>query len=207
MHHPRTGWVWTIMILGLAFTVFLVPGLAETLGLRESRRFHNGERGPVPALKQMYTAQMIFQERVSLDRNMDGIGEFAGDFNEITGDSEALTPIARGVSQINMIPNPTDPWFSEKNGYIFRIFTSSDLGAYSSEADQKCFAVVAWPKQYDKTGNVCFAIDETGTIYRFANKNGRFDGPNKPVLLTDLYGTPFDPTTIGHGGAAFTSAK
>ena len=64
--------------------------------------------------------------------------EYAGDFLELTGDNTGgkLQPQAIGVAMINMIPNVEMPFRSEKNGYIYQIFTASRDAGGSPDEDE-----------------------------------------------------------------------
>lgn len=197
----------TLIELMIVIAIIAIIAAIAIPNLLESKKLSN-ERTVAATLKQVNTAQQIFKEKISKDIDADNDGEYAVNWLELTGDAAALNlqPHAQGVSQINMIPDAADPTLSEKNGYIFDIFTSVDGGAQDDDDDEVQWACVAWPKKYDKTGNAAFAVTEDGTIWRAQNAAGAFDGAGAPVVIGDLYGTNFDNTTIETNGT-FTAAK
>lgn len=166
------------------------------------------ERTAPARMRILRQAQEEFKTSVALDRNGDGIGEYASDFSQLMGTSETLTPSARGVSQLHWYSDGGITERSVRSGYIFEIFTSRSVSGVSDpEQDQLHFAVAAWPVRSESPPSRCYVINETGVMLVFDNKNNQYTGTHRPVFLEDLYGTPFDPATFGQGGAQFFTSK
>lgn len=200
--HPRRGF--TIVELLLVIAIISIVGTIAITNVLLGKRVSN-ERVGLVTLKQIHKAQALFQERCARDKDGDSVGEFATDFQELTGDNSSgfLAPDVVSISWINLIPTIGQPDRTEKSGYLFQIYTSADAGAESVNDDETQFLIVAWPKKAGKTGMMCYAITETGQAYSFTNDLSQFDGANSPVTLNDVYGTPFNPATLGMGAVQF----
>ncbi|MFC1587744.1 hypothetical protein ACFL54_05485 [Planctomycetota bacterium] len=128
----------------------------------------------------------------------DNIGEYAADFQELTGDNTSgnLAVHAVGVSQINMIPDTADPTMSKKKGYLFKIFTLRRDASGTTDDDETAWCAIAWPVLLGKTGTTCFAVNETGDIYSFHNYYGSYGGVHCAPTIISLYSTPFQNDSI-----------
>ncbi|MFC1587748.1 hypothetical protein ACFL54_05505 [Planctomycetota bacterium] len=188
---------WIVVSIGLLL-LLLIGGVLIFIPERSETNKYTRQRTARETLKQLHTAQAIFQEKVSKDMDTDNFGEYAADFEELTGDNAngKLAMHAVGVSQINMIPNATDPTISEKNGYCFKLFIPSVDGTGNTNEDESAWCVIAWPKINVDTGAFCCAVNEAGVIYRLNNDAGFFEGIHAAPTIDSLYKIPFQNDTI-----------
>ena len=103
-------------------------------------------------------AQLIFHANGLLDKNDNGIGEYATSLDEL---------IASGLLQ---------PQFNQNQSYSFDIFNPSD-----SKLAERHFVAVAWP-QSSEQGSLMFAISNEGRVYQKA-----FTGsaPTRESVISD----------------------
>ena len=166
----------------------------------QNRRIGRNERDAIAVLRAYVAAQ---QEYASVDRNGDGVLQFAQKLASAPGKFDGLywpADTSRGET-----PSPFGPLIAESSaylaghkrgdpyrGYHFRILTGQGKnapgGAYSYVINGRMVAgaaMVAYPAEYDGTGVMTFIVNGAGKIFE---KNL---GKNTGAIASKM--TTFDP--------------
>ena len=140
------------------------------------RRIGRNERAVMKVILAIYDAQ---KEYVTVDRNGDGVLEYAGKFRSARGKHDGLYwPTKAGEPE-----SPLGPAVAEARaaggsratgyyGYRYKILKSQGKdapgGAFDYVAHGRMiggFAVVAWPVRYGETGVMTFMVSHDGVVY------------------------------------------
>lgn len=128
-------------------------------------RLAANESSAIAALRTVSSAQETFRSGVIIDADSDGLGEYGG-LRTMAADTTALTRVTAVV----------DPPFIDgqlglgsKSGYTFttRIGQAAAAGAgitNTTNASEVVYDALAWPIQYNRTGNRSFMIDNSGVL-------------------------------------------
>lgn len=161
--------------------IFPIPIIADNSGWRfdiekglERMRIRNigrNELATIQAVLAYYDAQMEYAE---VDRNGDGILEYAQRFISTSGSHDGLywsVDDGETLSPLGPLLGDHTPG-GGYHGYFFRILTAQDKhakgGAYSYLMNDRLrvgFALIAWPVEYGETGVMSFMINHDGIIY------------------------------------------
>ena len=135
------------------------------------RRIGKNELATMQSVLGYYDAQMEYAEE---DRNGNHILEYAQKFISPVGTRDGLSwdtaadekPSPSGVLYADLSPD------GGYHGYYYRILTaqgaSAKGGAYSylmGDNMRYGFALIAWPKEYGKTGVMSFMVNHQGIVY------------------------------------------
>jgi type IV pilus assembly protein PilA len=149
-------------------------------------RISANETAAIGTLTTLRTVQAQFQQAIVVDQNSNGIGEY-GLFQELSGlattrgSSTARTPGEFISQELGVV---TDG-IATKAGYNFLIYLPTVGDTAVSEADftlpqpdkvatdagpqEVRWACYAWPVDRQGTGNRCFVVNQTGTVYQSQN--------------------------------------
>jgi hypothetical protein len=136
-----------------------------------TRRIGRNELATIEAVLAYFDAQ---KEYATVDRNGDGVLEYAQKFKSAKGKHDGLYwPASGNEAQSPLGPRVADLKPSEGfYGYRYKILTSQGTaapsGAYNYLIKGRMvsgFAVVAWPVDYGDTGVMSFMISHDGQIY------------------------------------------
>lgn len=136
-----------------------------------TRRIGRNELSAMQAAMAYYDAQM---EYALVDRNGDGVLEYAQQFLSSPGQRDGLYwPVTAGEKE-----SPLGPLFGEDepgkdyHGYYYRILSGQGHNAPGGAYDYKIngrmsagFALVAWPVDYGDTGVMTFIVSHDGQVY------------------------------------------
>lgn len=193
----------TVLMGGMAMGAGMVASVAipSLLGARTDAN----ERTAAETLRKIASAQMEFRERAVIDRDGDGIGEFAylGELNGLIAPSGSGEPLSSAF-----LPAEFQTMRSgclEKHGYFFRVDLPGSGGTWHSEAQEggrtrtlaadpteRAFLAYAWPVEVDTTGRRVFVIDETGKVHANDNETQGYSGlENQPASTAALSSSPF----------------
>jgi len=150
-----------------------------------NRRIGRNELDAIQSCLAVLDAQ---REYASLDRNADGLREYAAKFvsdpgkkNGLfwpTAENEApspLGPFAAAAAEEGYKPaeRPTNVSRRPYHGYYFRILTAQGPNAPGGAMDYMVggrliggFAIVAWPADYDNSGIMTFIMNHDGIVYQ-----------------------------------------
>jgi len=149
-----------------------------------NRRIGRNELSAIQSCLAVLDAQ---REYVSVDRNANGLCEYATRFISEPGKKNGLYwPTKEGEP-----PSPLGPLAAEAaeegykagqpaaaplkafHGYRFRVLTRQGANAPGGEMDYMVggkliggFAIVAWPADYDNSGIMTFIMNHEGTVYQ-----------------------------------------
>jgi len=184
------GWTLPIPIVkrkaGWQFDV--VAGADEM----RTRRIGRNELATIQGILAYYDAQ---REYSAVDRNGDGIHEYAQKFFSTKGKKDGLY----WESPLGMDESPLGPLLAEQNpkspgyyGYHYKILTKQGKdapgGAYDYIIGKRMrsgFAAIAWPVRYGDTGVMSFMISHAGIVYE------KDLGPNSDAIARAT--TTFNP--------------
>ena len=135
------------------------------------RRVGRNELATIQAVQAYHDAQLDY---ASVDRNNDGLLEYAQKFQSSDGKFDGLYWAEQpGVEQ-----SPLGPLFGdakpggEWHGYHYRILTAQGPSAPGGAYDYRIgghmtrgFAVVAWPARYGDSGVMSFMISHDGEVF------------------------------------------
>jgi len=165
-----------------------------------NRRIGRNERSAIAVLRAYVAAQ---QEYASVDRNGDGVLEYAQKLASTPGKFDGLywaADTSRGEvsSPLGPLIAESSPYFAGRKagdpyrGYRFRILTGQGKnapgGAYSYVINGRMVAgaaMVAYPAEYEGTGVMTFIVNSAGKMYE---KNL---GKNTDSVASKM--TTFDP--------------
>jgi len=150
-----------------------------------NRRIGRNELNTLQVVRTYVDAQ---REYASVDRNGDGVLQFAQRFisspgkedglywpQDLNGEISPLGPlVAYAQSQGYSLKKPKNSGdYQPYNGYYFKILTQQGKhapgGAYNYVINGNMiggFALVAWPAEYGKTGIMTFIVDQQGIVYQ-----------------------------------------
>ena len=162
-------WIMPIpIILGASGWHFDIQDGLERMRIR---RIGRNELAAIQAVLAYYDAQM---EYVELDRNNDGISEYAQKFISTSGAYDGLYWESNSENTLS----PLGPLFAERtlgngyHGYYYKILTAQGEhakgGAYSYLQGNNMklgFALVAWPEEYGESGVISFLVSHEGVAY------------------------------------------
>jgi len=162
-------WVMPIpIVLGASGWYFDIKNGLERMRIR---RIGRNELSAMQAVLAYYDAQM---EYVELDRNNDGVLEYAQKFISTLGAHDGLYWESNSENTLS----PLGPLFAERtlgngyHGYYYKILTAQEDhaqgGAYSYLQGNNMklgFALVAWPEEYGESGVMSFLVSHEGIIY------------------------------------------
>ena len=162
-------WVMPIpIVLGASGWYF---DIKEGLERMRIRRIGRNELAAMKAVLAYYDAQMEYAE---LDRDNDGVLEYAQKFISSSGIHDGLY----WDNNSEKTPSPLDPLFAKGiqgnsyHGYHYKILTAqgkyAEGGAYSYLQGNNMtlgFALVAWPEEYGESGIMSFLVSYKGIIY------------------------------------------
>lgn len=164
-----------------------------------SRRIGRNELRTIAACRTLIDAQAQYH---SLDRDGDGVLEYARRLNSTPGSRDGLYwPPAPGGAD----PSPIGPVLAAAasrrdadgdplpfHGYFYRLLTAQGPGAPGGERDYSIggkltggWAVIAWPADYGETGIMSFIAGDGGAVYE------RDLGPESAAVAESI--TRFDP--------------
>jgi hypothetical protein len=164
------GWTLPIPIVkrkaGWQFDV--VAGADEM----RTRRIGRNELATMQAILAYYDAQ---REYSTVDRNGDGIHEYAKKFVSTKGKKDGLY----WESPLGMDESPLGPLLAEQKpkgpgyyGYRYKILTGQGKDAPGGAYDyifggrmRSGFAAIAWPVRYGDTGVMTFMVSHAGIVY------------------------------------------
>jgi hypothetical protein len=165
-----------------------------------NRRIGRNERSAIAVLRAYVAAQ---QEYASVDRNGDGVLEYAQKLASAPGKFDGLywaadTTKGETPSPFGPLIAESSPYFAGRKqgdpyrGYHFRILTGQGKhapgGAYSYVINGRMVAgaaMVAYPAEYDGTGVMTFIVNSAGKVFE---KNL---GKNTAAIASKM--TTFDP--------------
>ena len=143
----------------------------EGLDRMRIRRIGRNELATMQAVLAYYDAQM---EYAQLDRNGDGLLEYAQQFISTSGEQDGLFWEVGADDN----PSPLGPLMANDtpgggyHGYFYRILKaqgeSARGGAYSYMLGDKMragFALIAWPAEYGESGVMSFIVSHDGIVY------------------------------------------
>jgi len=149
-----------------------------------SSRAAANETAVISTLKTISTAQANFKERVIVDRDLDGEGEF-GYLAELAGSlpprgrAEPIEPIILSRS-FGLVENRS----ADRTGYLFQLSLPQRDGAPAPEAPaggedpaipsdaesaEAVWVCYAWPKVIGSTGSRAFVINQAGDVLQTSN--------------------------------------
>ncbi|MFC1588097.1 hypothetical protein ACFL54_07295 [Planctomycetota bacterium] len=155
------------------------------------------EREAALDLAQIQFAEVEFKRKAKLDIDKDGIGEYA----VIAGGDRPTLQSERHITTFVYIKE--EIWRS--NAYYFKVYLPP-----ATDDAEKAFLAVAWPKEWNKEGEKwdrgvkesfysrkAFFVNNKGIFYEASNPGGSLgNGIDNPITLGDVYGTPWDNSTI-----------
>jgi prepilin-type N-terminal cleavage/methylation domain-containing protein len=180
----------TLIELMIVIAIIAIIAAIAIPGLLRSRIGAN-ETSAIGSMKTVTAGEEQFRSQACVDEDSDGVGEY-GTIGELSGnDNYRDAGVGAGVncSTSPFIPTvfaPDANGYAQKSGYIFTIFVSSAAAAlwtaastsnlpgnYSVAADnnEEDFIALAWPSDYGKSGNRCFALNSQGQIMQNANSD------------------------------------
>ena len=154
-------------------------------------RISSNETAAIGTLTTLRTVQAQFQQAIVVDQNDNGIGEY-GLFQELAGAEiprgaiQARTPGEFLSQELGAVDAANG--YASKAGYHFLIFLPTDgngpatdegtLGVplpnveVAADADEQevRWCCYAWPVSRTETGNRCFVVNQTGTVYQSSNE-------------------------------------
>jgi len=162
-------WVMPIpIVLGASGWYF---DIQEGLERMRIRRIGRNELSAIQAVLAYYDAQKEYAE---LDRNNDGVLEYAQKFISTSGARDGLYWESNSENTLS----PLGPLFAERipekayHGYYYKILTAQGEyakgGAYSYLQGNNMklgFALVAWPEEYGESGVISFLVSHEGVVY------------------------------------------
>ena len=149
-----------------------------------NRRIGHNELSAIQSCLAVMDAQ---REYITMDRNADGLREYAGRFisepgkkNGLYWPTEAneppspLGPLAAAAAEEGYKPGQSAGTTARAfHGYRFRILTSQGASAPGGAMDYLAggkliggFAVVAWPADYGNSGVMTFIMSHEGVVYQ-----------------------------------------
>jgi hypothetical protein len=166
----------------------LVAGADEM----RTRRIGRNELATIQGILAYYDAQ---REYSALDRNGDGVHEYAQKFFSTKGKKDGLY----WDSPLGMDESPLGPLLADKKpggpgyyGYHYKILTKQGKdapgGAYDYVIGKRMragFAAIAWPVRYGDTGVMSFMVSHAGIVYE------KDLGPNSDAIARAM--TTFNP--------------
>jgi hypothetical protein len=155
------------------------------------RRIGRNELAAIETLRAFVDAQREYAE---IDRNADGVREFAQKILSSPGKQDGLYwPTPAGEPE-----SPAGPLLETKDlkdgyhGYRFRILKAQGKAAPGGEKSylrdgrmSEGFAAVAWPARPGETGLMTFIVNHDGVVYQ------KYLGPNTTAIAQSM--TRFDP--------------
>ncbi|MFI4932710.1 MAG: DUF2950 domain-containing protein [Burkholderiales bacterium] len=137
-----------------------------------TRRIGRNELATMQAILAYYDAQ---REYAAVDRNTDGIHEYAQKFVSTKGKKDGLY----WESPLGMDESPLGPLLAEQKskgpgyyGYHYKILTGQGKdapgGAYDYIIGKRMrsgFAAIAWPVRWGDTGVMSFMVSHAGIVY------------------------------------------
>lgn len=164
------GWTMPVPIVkrkaGWQFDV--VAGADEM----RTRRIGRNELATMQAILAYYDAQ---REYAAVDRNTDGIHEYAQKFVSTKGKKDGLyweSPLGLDESPLGPLLAQQKPKGPGYYGYHYKILTGQGKdapgGAYDYIIGKRMrsgFAAVAWPARYGDTGVMTFMVSHAGIVY------------------------------------------
>jgi hypothetical protein len=133
------------------------------------RRIGRNELSAMQALLALYDAQKEYAE---VDRNGDGVLEYAQRFTSSPGKRD-------GLIWPNDAASPLGPLYGDESkdgiyhGYRFRLLKAQGPDARGGARDYvvkgrmtQGFAAVAWPAKYNDTGVMTFIVNHDGRVYQ-----------------------------------------
>jgi len=137
-----------------------------------TRRIGRNELATMQAILAYYDAQ---REYSTVDRNGDGIYEYAKKFVSTKGKKDGLY----WESPLGMDESPLGPLLAEQKpkgpgyyGYHYKILTGQGKDAPGGAYDyifggrmRSGFAAIAWPVRYGDTGVMTFMVSHAGIVY------------------------------------------
>ncbi|MBL8859596.1 MAG: hypothetical protein JNL28_13900 [Planctomycetes bacterium] len=126
-------------------------------------RLGANEQAAIETLRAMAAAESAFRDRVLLDQDADGLGEF-GTLAELTGAADLRNGTAAlTVPLLDASLKPDQHGLASSSGYLFKIELSNRL-TRRIDFDEKEFCLHAWPIGFGATGQRAFALDAQGTL-------------------------------------------
>jgi hypothetical protein len=169
-----------------------------------NRRIGRNELSAIQSCLAVMDAQ---REYMSMDRNADGLREYAGRFISEPGKKNGLYwptaaneppsplgPLAAAAAEEGYKPGQSAGTTARAfHGYRFRILTSQGASAPGGAMDYQAggkliggFAVVAWPADYGNSGIMTFIMSHDGGVYQ------RDLGEDTDKTVASI--TTYDPT-------------
>jgi prepilin-type N-terminal cleavage/methylation domain-containing protein len=149
-------------------------------------RISSNETAAIGTLTTLRTVQAQFQQAIVVDQNGNGIGEY-GLFQELSGQEvcRASTHARTPGEFISQELGAVDAnGITSKAGYHYLIYLPTDgngpaksegdidlAASVSADADEQevRWCCYAWPVSRLETGNRCFVVNQTGTVYQSQN--------------------------------------
>jgi hypothetical protein len=168
--------------------------LFDTQAGKEEMRTRRIGRNELAAIEIMHAFVEAQREYAALDRNDDGVREFAQKILSSPGKQDGLFwPTPAGEPE-----SPAGPLLETKDlkdgyhGYRFRILKAQGKSAvggarsYVKEGRMtEGFALIGWPARYSETGLMTFVVNQDGIVYQ------KHLGPNSAAIAGAM--TRFDP--------------
>ena len=170
-----------IAIVGI-IAALTVPNLLASRGAAN-------ETSAISALRQISTSQLLFSNKVFVDADTDGRGEY-GFFGELSGSvmgrlqGAALVdpPLVSGAFRL---VNPGG--IAMRSGFAFCLYLPDQAGQGLIESPANyplvdpdlaeiVWCVYAWPREYKKTGSSAYFMNQSGEIMRTDNSVNHYSG-------------------------------
>ena len=166
----------------------------DTRAGKEEMRIRRIGRNELAAIETLYTFVEMQREYAALDRNNDGIREFAQKILSAPGKQDGLYwPTPAGEPE-----SPAGPLLETKDlkdgyhGYRFRILKAQGKAAPGGARGYvkngrmtEGFALIGWPAHQGETGLMTFMVNQDGVVYQ------KYLGKNTAAIVGAM--THFDP--------------
>jgi hypothetical protein len=166
----------------------------DTIAAADEMRTRRIGRNELAAIQAMYAYVDAQREYAEVDRNGDGVLEYAQKIISTPGKRDGLFwPNAAGDLQSPLGPLlDTEKFEDGYRGYRFKILKAQGAAARGGARDYvlkgrmtRGFALVAWPAKYGESGVMSFIVNHDGVAYE------KDLGPQGPAIARAM--TRFDP--------------
>jgi hypothetical protein len=195
------------VLSGLLVSVLAVVVVAVLFAFAIPRFGHPGRSGnetaAVATLRNLVSAQALFQAAAHVDGDGDGVGEF-GTFQELS----AAIPLRTGAdgsaeggavvapAMLSKAFQSVAPGFAvTRSGYHFRVYLPGAGGVavnevpgravtdglfIDAESAETAWCAYAWPREYEQSSRRTFFVNQEGVI--LATKDPRYSGAQSGPL-------------------------
>ena len=150
-------WNWKRAVrLVIVCVVFVYAFLLSiTLPCFFRARMAANESVAVSVLRNVYDAEEAFKEAKMLDRDGDGLGEYAS-MDELFSEEY----MGEDWMTLRKMTLPRHFGYS----YAISVGGEDDSGSEDPDACERRFFAAAWPTRYERGGRRSFMVDETGVV-------------------------------------------